>query len=629
MKTNQITYQSYNRTRSLLRLIFPAVISIGFVACDRKTASPSPSSEAPKEPLNAKSEPPVISPSPEQIAEAVFQKLAQKPISELANSLVGEWRGQDEGGTVMVLGDDGTYSTKGTYPVTGKYTLKDDVITINPSGRNEYKQNVLLRGDTLYLVEPDSGTGFPTILRYQRMNSPSSAALQPSTRLPKLEELASSLAVSGTLSAELKKFSTFNQSGTRMEWKLDLALTNSTPHAFAMGNTLVVAQISTDGSPTGYLRVRGVDAFSASKPPVSPHVPYCLDDYDSTDGGRTIYMEGARFESEGNGKHPAHAGYGIVPPRAKREIVEFISPSVWLKQGAIQGIKIVLPDLIVETVGKERRRFHAVANLKKTSVDEEKSEWSADGIQIFSSEPDEVVKILADNDASLFRRILAMNWLVQSDPENAGRRITELTAGLNQGELLAVALRCCTQWNMPGFETRALQLEEAVDTPVGIAAAAGAYLDSRKTRRNWKKKVAEAEKKDQMDSTTASLSETSWVAVKIQINEAVVVRRFRAMLAGPASDEILSLHQDGKGLPGAKVADLVGHGGDARCKHGLSPGTYWLTAKRPPNQDRLGAWWPLAKSASPFTGYATSNNGGTTWVHGQAGLTAACEFWVE
>jgi hypothetical protein len=364
------------------------------------------------------------------------------------------------------------------------------------------------------------------------------------------------------------------------------------------------------------------------KEPKSPHSTYFLDDFDSTDGGRTLYVEGARFQFDGKPEHPPHSGFGVAPARSKKALIESVSPNVWLKRGACVDMRIMLPDLHVRLAHGGQATFHLVAILKKTKGDDEKSEWQVQSHELFPADSGELAKIVTDSDAMGFRKILAMNWLIAADPTHAGKTLVAATGQVNQGTALALALRCSAAWKLPGFEARALELEEAEDTPVGIALSAGRYLEEMKVSRRWTKVATGNATNSGPEKSNPRLGKSDWVAVKINLPENRIIRRVRAMVGGPGSDEVMALHKDADGRPGVKTDDLTGSGGEGRCKISLPKGAYWLVVRRP-NDDRLGAWWPLTANDGLFAGYATSSNGGATWQVGTPGMTCQCELWHE
>ncbi|HRH94538.1 MAG TPA: hypothetical protein PLB55_01320 [Prosthecobacter sp.] len=552
---------------------------------------------------------------------------ASGPIKELDQSLVGQWQELSEPFNILTLKPEGAYHRSGKEVEEGNYRVDGDQFEWQaPKGSR--KNRFILRGDLLIMVH-EVFQGQSRWAKYRRLLNGAEVTARPSEQVPLLSELAAAIQVSGTLKAERKSFSNFNQSGTYMEWELDLVLTNGTRHDLTLGNTLAAAQISTDGLPTGYLRICGPSPVPTKlKSPDSPHSTYFLDDFDSTDGGRTVYVEGARFQFSGKGDHPPHSGYGVLAARSKKALFESLSPNVWLKQGAIADMRIVLPDLHVLLADGKHATFHLTASLKKLSGGEEKSEWQVHSHELVSDDPAALERMVSNADGAGFRKILAMNWLIAADPENAGKKLAAATAHVNQGQMLGLALRCCAAWNLPGFESRALELEEAEDTPIGIALAAGNYLEVTKTPRHWKKLTAETSSKPAAGTTSPSLGVNQWVAAKIEVAENITVRRISAKLDGPASDEVMTLHRDGSGQPGTLLTELAGAGGEGRCKQVLSPGVYWLVIKRP-KTDNLGAYWPLTPSNKLFSGYATSSNGGSSWQSGKSGLSCQCELWRE
>ncbi|MBK8094960.1 MAG: hypothetical protein IPK32_24060 [Verrucomicrobiaceae bacterium] len=554
---------------------------------------------------------------------------AETPIHELNTSISGQWLELEEPFDTLTLSPDGTYQRSGKNAEKGSYVVTDDQIEWR-APKNVWKNKYILRGDMLVTIHEELPGQMQRRFKHRRLINGLEASAATYEQAPSLAEMSAGIIVSGTLKAERKSFSSFTQSGTYMDWELDLVLTNGTTHDLVLGNTLAVAQISTDGLPTGYLRICGPHPVPTNlKSPESPHSTYFLDDFDSTDGGRSIYIEGARFQFNGKGQHPAHSGFGVLQGKSKKALLESISPNVWLKQGAIADMRVVLPDLVVRLSHDKHAVFHLLASFKKVTGDEEKSEWQVQSQELFSSDPVELEKMVTTADGAGFRKILAMNWLIASDPENAGKKLAAATAHINQGTALALALRCCAAWKLSGFETQALKLEEAEDTPIGIAAAAGHYLEEMKTPRRWTKISTGTAANQGPGDANPSLGTNRWVGLKIDLTKGITIRRFKAGLSGPASDEVMVLHKDDNGRPGIKIADLAGAGGEGRCKLALEKGVYWLVVSRPANNDRLGAWWPLAPSGTPFSSYATSDNGGATWQTGTSGKTCECELWHE
>ena len=598
-----------------LHLISLSITMVVFAGCDAKDKK-KPDASALSEP----SAPSEVGPSKPVVVET--------PVRELDDNIAGQWLDLSEPFDTLTLKPDGAYQRSGKAAEEGKYVVSGDQLEWQaPKGAR--KNKFILRGDLLIMAE-DDGFGRVRWQRHRRLNNGEELTARSSEQAPLLSKIASDINVSGTLKAERKSFSNFNQQGTYMDWELDLVLTNGSTHDLVLGNTLAVAQISTDGLPTGYLRVCGPNPVSTSlKAPNGPHSTYFLDDFDSTDGGRSVYLEGARFQFDGKGEHPPHSGFGVAPARSKKALFESVSPNVWLKQSACADMRVVLPDLHVRLASGGHATFHLVAILKKVDGNDEKSEWQVQSHELIPADPGELAKIVTDSDATGFRKILAMNWLIAADPTNAGKTLATATAHVNQGTALGLALRCCAAWKLPGFEARALELEEAEDTPIGIALSAGRYLEEMKVPRRWTKVTTGSSTDAGPGKTNPSLGTSQWVALKINLAENRVIRRFRAILGGPASDEVMALHKDANGQPGVKTNDLIGSGGEGRCKLSLEKGVYWLVVARPPNDDRLGAWWPLSTSNMLFAGYATSSNGGATWQAGTPGMTCQCELWHE
>ena len=161
---------------------------------------------------------------------------ASGPIKELDQSLVGQWQELSEPFNILTLKPEGAYHRSGKEVEEGNYRVDGDQFEWQaPKGSR--KNRFILRGDLLIMVH-EVFQGQSRWAKYRRLLNGAEVTARPSEQVPLLSELAAAIQVSGTLKAERKSFSNFNQSGTYMEWELDLVLTNGTRHDLTLGNTL-------------------------------------------------------------------------------------------------------------------------------------------------------------------------------------------------------------------------------------------------------------------------------------------------------------------------------------------------------------------------------------------------------
>jgi hypothetical protein len=544
----------------------------------------------------------------------------------------------------LILGRDGQYRrfveigngqaktnlAWGSYAVTNALV---DAVTTNTAlrfdriGPDHSTDTVpfMVKGRALFLREADPyGDGAHWGLYYRKDTVSVSAPVAANTTNV-LGLLQTRMSVGGSLITEIKEFRTWNSSGTYCQWTLDLTVTNLLPFDVSLGHNLIIAQLSEDGLPSGYLRIRGAEPGRTNNP---SYASYFLDDFDSTDGGRTIYIQGARLSFPSGGHHPLHAGFGQIRRRSTYVFYEEVRPGTWLKPENVAGLQVVLPELVVSTpAGIER--FQPIVSFVKGASTDNRNIWQARKTEFVPVDPSGLREIINSPDAVLFKKILAVNWLTRADSRNAGRMLAEDLSTKSQGSVLAVALLCCSEQRLSGFESRAVQLEDADDIPIGIWRRATDLLDAMKVDRGLvciaSSTNAPSTSPTSSDYNQTQLDERNWMAVRFVAPTEMTITRVHADFGGPASNQKLILHMDRDGLPGERVQEFQGGGGEFRGRAALRPGQVcWFIVSRTSEQPGLASWWPRCETNVSFTACAASHDGGKSWqqVPGPSALQA-------
>lgn len=540
-------------------------------------------------------------------------------------------RGLLDSGQAAVMGN-GRYVITGSADSSEEDTESGGVLRFETEagGSRVEKKRFQVRGRALLLEERNvigEGQHWETYYRRDILTNTIRVASGTTNVLSMLSTL---LAMNGTVAMEMKEIRGILSTERFNQWTLDLAVTSRLPFDAGLGDSLIVAQVADDGLPCGTIRVRGRDAVWSHGPVVKyPNASYLLDDFDSTDGGRSLVIDGTEFLIPCDGEHPPDAGYGFLRRRSDYRFYEILAPSRWLKPESVSGVLAVLPVLVVKTPDGEQR-FGAIVSFAKETEGSRQSVWRSRGMDIVPIEPTALIDVLTSPDTTAFRKILAVNWLVMADPEGAGRRLSELLAGKTQGAALAAALRCAIPLRLAGFEEQAMALEDGDAAPIGIRRLATEYLDAMQLDRGFQ--VLRCDTNDVISrdaSREHRVSAQEWSAVRFLAPTSMVVRRILVNLGGPASNARVTVRDESGGFPGQVLAAFEG-GGDTRGSVRLQGGTaYWFVVSRDNAEPRMACWWQPGRADAVFTGYADSYNGGATWMMGGTDQTLDTEVWFK
>lgn len=568
-----------------------------------------------------------------QSCEAVKTEL---PRYGPARGLVGVWiKGMSlnkDGIDILEFVDDGGFrwlkeSPEGKIsPASrrGKYLVSGSTVTFRyeEGSKETESREFAIKGRTLLLRGgPDQFKNYGDPYWdyfYFRETSPLKKAV-PSKKANVLKALQEKVSITGSLTMVTKDFRTRNSYGTYTTWTLDLTLTNEIPFEIDLGNTLIVAQLPEEGLPLGYVRLRGPNhLLKGVKTPPRPHNCYLLNDFDSTDGGRTITIGGAGLVADGRGKHPSHAGFGRIGGRAKYIFFEEFNPGQWLKDQALTGILVILPEFIISTPsGLER--YQPIITLSKESPLSGGSKWTVKEVEYVPIRLNRLRDILTSTSVPLFKKILAINWMALADTKNAPTELLKVLSSKNEGFLLAACLNCYTQFGLTGLEKWASELEFDENAPVGIQTKATKYLDTMNYHRPGLRSISSSIAPDLKGSTFGnkedpSLGKNNLVGVRFSAPSEMVIRRIVAQL-GRADMSKLWLYSDNNGQPGDKVKEFTGSGEDFRGKQFASANqVFWLVIAA----EAAPGWAPPFWSRSPrnevFNSYSLSKDGGKNWI---------------
>lgn len=544
----------------------------------------------------------------------------------------GMYRDSDARGRVLEFTGSGEFRwlkdvSAGTSPSgrRGKYTVSGSSLTFRyDDGQKETEtQEFAIKGKTLLFrrgADNFKEYGDPYWDYFYRREAATGARAVPSRSSNILGLLGEKVSVAGSLTMLTKDFSTSNASGTYTTWTLDVKLTNKLPFDLDFGNTLIVAQLQEDGLATGLVRVRGADRFSKGlKTPAQPHLSYLLDDFDSTDGGRTVALAGASFVFESKGTHPPGAGFGRVEAGSEAVFFEEFHPNRWLKPEAVAGMLVVLPEVVATTpAGPER--YRVIVSLRPAASGKDNATWVVKRLEFVPMRTDKLLELFTGTDTILFKKVLAANWMILADPQNAAREMSSVLGAKSQGSLLAACLTCFAQYGVAGFEKRAAELEYDASAPAGIQSLATGYLDKLNYTRPGLLS-ASCSAAGQPNAAGGSSSEggpplgaNALVAVRFVPPGDTIIRRIVVEIGG-SSNAKLSTYSDHKGRPGTRLAEFSGIGGDFRGTQETQAGqAYWLVVGAEAMQGWAEPSWARCARSDRFGSYASSSDGGARWT---------------
>jgi len=450
-----------------------------------------------------------------------------------------------------------------------------------------------------------------------------------------LASLRDQVVVAGSLTMETKSFSTWNSSGTFTEWILDLTLTNGLLCSIDLGNTLLVAQLGENGLPIGFVRIRGNHPLIGKEHTAAqPNLSYMLDGFDSTDGGRTISISGATMVSNCDGDHPPYAGFGQIHEKAEHYFFETMSPSTWMKPEAVVGTLAVLPEFII-TTDDGIERYQAIVWFGEVNAERDKHVWSVKRVEFFPVRKEALHAILTGADETLFKKILAMNWLALSDMDGAASLFAKAFTGKTPGNLLGATLTCYSQHGLTGLGVFAAQLEYDAETPVGIQTRASQYLDKIGYERSGVASYASFRQTKDGESTKAfgeedpKLGHNQRLAVPFMVQSDTTLRR--VVLDVARYERVsMAIHSDNAGKPGPEVEHFESSGTDCRGTTRLSAGkTYWVVVAGESAPGWADPYWSRCKAFGIFGAYATSSDGGATWAPGDKELSLKVTIYCK
>lgn len=502
----------------------------------------------------------------------------------------------------------------------GTYTVSGSTVTFrNDTGFGSLAQEFAVKGRTLLLRSPAGGEFGDPYWDYFYRREPAAGRVPIASKSSNiLELLLEKTSITGSLTTVTKDFRkqgvSGTYSGTYTTWTLDLKLANQLPFDLDFGNSLIVAQLPEEGLASGFVRVRGADRLSNGlKPPASPHASYMLDDFDSTDGGRTALVGGAFFKLDGSGTHPSGAGFGRVQASSEYVFFEEVNPNRWLKPEAVAGMVVILPEVVAATpAGPERYRI--IVSLGRESSAKESSSWVVKRIDVVPIRMEYLLDMLTRSDTTLFRKVLAANWMILTDPQNAARELSKVLEPKSQGSLLAACLSAYAQYGVAGFEKRAAELEYDDDAPAGIQSLATGYLDKLKYTRSDVGTVACAAGIPPNDrGENPALGGKNRLAVRFVAQTEMVIRRVVVEL-GRSKGAKLSTYSDRDDRPGSKLTEFSGVGTDFRGKQAARAGqAYWFVVEAETIPGWADPYWNRCAPAESFEYFASSGNGGSRW----------------
>lgn len=290
--------------------------------------------------------------------------------------------------------------------------------------------------------------------------------------------LTRSLHVTGTMIFETKTIESYVMRETSSFWTMELDIQNGTSFTIDLGNDLLLVELADSGDYVGFVRVRGpVKGYPASRRQPRPDTGYLLNSFDSTDGGRSLTIQGSKFVFKGSGVHPDGAGFGSIPPQTTEPLFEEIGVDQWLNADFRRNVVIALPEFIVRAADG-LQHYRLLVTFKKTDTADTVSHWTVLQQDLIPIRSDSLTVILESADYSLYKRIMAANWLMQNDPEAGGRLLVALCQKVSDGGLLASCLELCSFYKVKGLESRAVELLKATGEPPGIASRCATYLGS-------------------------------------------------------------------------------------------------------------------------------------------------------
>ena len=625
--------QGDSTMKKVTSALLTAAIGIFLCSCGQPNAA-----EAPNDAANTVTTGSRTPESPQELERVAGASL---PVGVEGTWIYSDMRGltsaTDGAARLIEFTDDGAFrwfteSSNGITAPTerkGTYSVSNGTVTLDYEGKEQTETRQFLnKGRTLLLrAGPTSFKNYnePYWEYFYRQTDATKA-----TRMSKtdgvLQQVRDHVTITGTLTTRVKDYyisrgyQMGSESGTYAQWTADLILTNTLPFDIDLGNTFIVAQHPEEGLATGFVRIRGVNPRRKEhKTPPRPHASYLLDDFDSTGGGSTAVVGGGQFVFDDKGNHSVHAGFGRILACTPYVFFEEMNPHTWLKPEAVAGISIILPEFMVHTPhGTEG--YQVILSMQKDSDTEDGFVWSVQRLDVVPMKLDVLREILTSTDSTIFKKILAVNWMALADADNASPELAKLMGAKTEGNVLAACLTCYEQYGLFGFEARAAELEYDSNAAVGIQLRATTYLDQMDYRRPGVVSISaisnalpQASSAGAQQRDPPTLGTERLLAVRFAPANKMVVRRVVVDL-GRSRNPKLMIYSDNQGLPGVKVADFAGAGDDFRGEHRMDANEVcWIAASSETIPGWADPFWSMCPRNSTFGPYAVSNDGGKTW----------------
>ncbi len=302
-------------------------------------------------------------------------------------------------------------------------------------------------------------------------------------------ELAGGLTLRGSATAESHTEYLGLSYSTYQRWLLDVSLQNATRYPLALGNDLFLVESGADAS-----TIQGVAYFRGQK----TARPFSIaDDSFSRLGEWTFdypfsnyirsFSDGSRFARQGDrltmtmtrGASGSSGGakespdFGRIAAGKEVPIRLTLEEGAWISSDSLAGVRVVLPEISVETAGG-RERFRVTAALERPSADARR--WNVGRTELVWLEPVGLARIVETPDTNLATRIFAAHWLVDRGGTSAGPALARASRTLKQGEFLATALALLGRVKAGDLADHALRLLTDGEVPNGIRNRSAVYL---------------------------------------------------------------------------------------------------------------------------------------------------------
>jgi HEAT repeat protein len=122
--------------------------------------------------------------------------------------------------------------------------------------------------------------------------------------------------------------------------------------------------------------------------------------------------------------------------------------------------------------------------------------WTLSRHELHRLDAGSVTRLLTSHETNVLTRILAANWIVESQPQVASQALAETASSLEEGQLLLTCLQLLARLGGKGLEEHALRLVQGQGTPNGIRSAAARYLGTLRYRPALESLAEAAESED-------------------------------------------------------------------------------------------------------------------------------------